>query len=176
MITLQMVHMTGKPPSPLPKAFNHATSEFSTCSTDFNETAWGNQTQGFIKLINKQLRPGSYNKIVMGAWDITKKSHSVVCTKEVIDLMGDEPPDEFAMLINVPSDDDGLEDRKIPIIKNHHVEHKTGPNIISNTKQVENTWQTLDGMSHMETGVYMGTWTILVFLRMRMMGKSWIIF
>ena len=90
--------------------------------------------------------------------------------------MGDEPPDEFAMLIDIPLDDDKLEDRKIPIVKNHHMECKMGHNIISNTKQVENTWQTLDGMSHMETGVDMETWTILVFLRMRMMGKSWIIF
>ena len=100
---------------------------------------WGDQTQGFVKLINKQLRPESYNKIVMGAWDIAKKSCSVVCTEEVIDLMGDEPPDGFAMLINVPSDDDRLEDRRIPIIKNHHVEHKMGPNIISNTEQAANT-------------------------------------
>ena len=128
-----MVHTPGKPPSPLLKAFNHATGEFSTCSTGFNETTWGNQTRGFVKLINKQLRPGSYDKIAVGAWDITKKSHSVVCTEEVIDLMGDEPPDEFAMLI------DELEDRKIPIIKNHHMECKMGPNIISNTEKAANT-------------------------------------
>ena len=82
--------------------------EFSTCSTGYNETTWGDQTQGFIKLINKQLRLESYNKIVVGAQDITKKSHSVICTKEVIDLMGDEPTDEFAMLIDIPSDDDNL--------------------------------------------------------------------
>ena len=30
-------------------------------------------------------------------------------------------------------------DLKIPIIKNHHMEHKTGPNIISITEQVANT-------------------------------------
>ena len=53
--------------------------------------------------------------------------------------MGDEPADEFAMLINVPSDDDKLEDRKIPIIKNHHMECKMGPNIIRNTEQLANT-------------------------------------
>ena len=134
-----MVRTTGKPPSPLPKTFNHATGEFSTRSTGFNETAWGDQTRGFVKLINKQLRPESYDKIVMGAWDIAKKSRGVVCTEEVIDLTGDEPPDEFAMLINIPSDDDKLEDRKIPIIKNHCMEHKMGSNIISNTEQAANT-------------------------------------
>ena len=136
MITLQMVCTTAKLPSPLLKAFNHATGEFSTHLTGFNKTAWGNQTWGFVKLINKQLRLESYDKIVMQVWDIAKKSHSVVCTEEVIDLMGNEPPDEFAMLIDIPSDDDELEDRKIPIVKNHHTECKMGPNIISNTKQV----------------------------------------
>ena len=89
---------------PTPEAFNHSTGEFSTHSTGFNETAWGDQTQGFIKLINKWLRPGSYDKIVMGAQDITERSHSVVCTEEVIDLMGNEPPDEYTMLIDIPSD------------------------------------------------------------------------
>ena len=79
--------------------FNHATGKFSTHSTGFNKTAWGDQTQGFINLINKQLRPGSYDKIVMGAWDITKKSCSVVCTEEVIDIMGNEPPDEYTCLL-----------------------------------------------------------------------------
>ena len=43
------------------------------------------------------------------------------------------------MLIDIPSDDDELEDRKIPIIKNHHAECQMGPNIISNTKQMANT-------------------------------------
>ena len=55
----------------------------------------------------------------MGAQDITERSHSVVCTEEVIDLTGDEPPDEFAMLIDVSSDDDGLED-------SHHQEPSHG--------------------------------------------------
>ena len=53
--------------------------------------------------------------------------------------MGDKSPDEFAMLINIPSDYDKLEDRKIPIIKNHCMERKMGPNTISNTKQAANT-------------------------------------
>ena len=155
-----MVRTTGKPPSPLPKAFNHATGEFSTRSTGFNETAWGDQTRGFVKLINKQLRPESYDKIVMGAWDIAKKSRGVVCTEEVIDLTGDEPPDEFAMLIDIPSDDDELEDRKIPIVKNHRTERKMGPNIISNTEQAANTgWDESygdrDGYGDMDnTGIF----------------------
>ena len=89
--------------------------------------------------------------------------------------MGDEPLDEFAMLIDIPLDDDKLEDRKIPIVKNHHAECKMGPNIINNTK-IPSRQQILDSMSHMEMGMDMGTRTILVFLRMRMMGKSCIIF
>ena len=45
-----------------------------------------------MRLINKKLKPDSYDKIVAGAQDVVKKTHDTVCTKEVIDLTGDEPP------------------------------------------------------------------------------------
>lgn len=114
-----MIYTTGKPPSPLPKAFNRSTGEFSTRSTGFNDSAWGDQTRGFIKLISKNLRPESYNKIVAGAHDIAKKTRGAIGAKEIIDLTADEPPDEFAMLVDIPSDDD--EDSKIGIIESGRV-------------------------------------------------------
>ena len=40
---------------------------------------------------------------------------SSICTEEVIDPTSYEPPEEFATLVDLPSDE---EDRKIVIIKN----------------------------------------------------------
>ena len=74
--------------------------------------------------------------------------------------MGDKSPDKFAMLINIPSDYDKLEDRKIPIIKNHHMERKMGSNTISNTKQAANigwdeSYGDWDGYKDMDnTGIF----------------------
>ena len=164
-----MVRTTHKLPSPLLKAFNCATGEFSTHSTGFNETTWGDQTWGFIKLINKQLRLERYDKIVVGVWDIAKKSCSVVCTEEVIDLMGNEPPDEYTMLIDIPSD---LKIGRFPWSRTIMQNIKW----VLTSSAILSRQQTLDGMSHMETGMDTGTWTILVFLGMRMMGKTLIIF
>ena len=51
----------------------------------------------------------------MGAKEITKKTCSSVHTKEVIDLTFDKPPEEFAMLVDIPSDE---EDSEIVVVKN----------------------------------------------------------
>ena len=49
--------------------------------------------------------------------DIAKKTHKTIHTDEVIDLTTDEPPEEFVMLVDIPSDDENetmdLEDVKI---------------------------------------------------------------
>ena len=108
-ITLQMICNTGKPPSQLPKAFNGSTSKFSTHSTGFNDSAWDGQTQEFVKLINKRLRPKSYDNIVTGTQDFAKKTCRAIQTEEIIDLTTDELPDEFAMLIDVPLDDEDID-------------------------------------------------------------------
>ena len=110
-----MIHNTGKPPSPLPKSFNNLTGKFSTQGTGFNNLSWGEQTHGLIKLIVHKLRQESFDKVVAGAKEITKKTHSSIHIKEVIDLTSDEPPEEFAILIDLPSDE---EDSKIVVIKN----------------------------------------------------------
>ena len=70
--------------------------KFLTHLTSFNDSSWGNQTRGFIKLISKKLRLESYDKI--------------------IDLTADEPSDEFVMLVDVSLDDN--KDSKIAIIEN----------------------------------------------------------
>ena len=129
-----MIHSTG---SPLPKAFNHSTGEFSTHSTGFNDSSWGNETRGLIQLINKKLRPESYDKIVAGAEDIAKQTHGPICDGEIIDLM-DEPPNEFTMLVDIPSDDDD-NDSNIVIIKNDCVGCETHPVNNINDKQAVNT-------------------------------------
>ena len=59
-------------PSRPPKAFNGSTGKFLTHSTGFNDSAWGDQTREFVKLINKRLRPKSYNNIVAGTQDFVK--------------------------------------------------------------------------------------------------------
>ena len=70
----------------------------------------------------------------MGAKDIAIKTCGAVHAEDVIDLMADEPPEEFAMLVDIPLDD---EDSEIDFIKNSHVECSAGlaDNI---TKQVMN--------------------------------------
>ena len=96
----------GKPPSQLWKTFNGSSGEFSTHSTGFNDSSWGDQMREFIKLINKRLRPESYDNIAAGAQDIVKKTQRAIQTEEIIDLTNDELLDEFAMLVDVPSDED----------------------------------------------------------------------
>ena len=51
----------------------------------------------------------------MGAKEITKKTCSSIRTEEVIDLTSDEPPEEFAMIVDHPSDE---EDSEIVVVKN----------------------------------------------------------
>ena len=130
-----MIFSTSKLLSPLSKALNHSTGEFSTHSTGFNNSLWGNQTRGLIKLINKKLRLESYDKIVAGAQDITKKNCGPIRAEEIIDLTADEPPDEFVMLVDIPSNDDD-DDSKIAIIKSDCVGCETHPVNNINNKQV----------------------------------------
>ena len=41
------------------------------------------------------------------------KTHKTICTDEVIDLTTDEPPVEFMMIVDIPSDNkDEIEDQK----------------------------------------------------------------
>ena len=110
-----MICNTGKPPSPLPKSLNNSTGKFSTWGTGFNDSSWGEQTHGLIKLIVHKLWQESFDKVVVSAKEIAKKTCSSIHTKEVIDLTSDEPPEEFAMLIDLPSDE---EDSKIVVVKN----------------------------------------------------------
>ena len=110
-----MIHHTGKPPSPLPKSFNNSTGKFSTQGTGFNESSWGEQTRGLVKLIVHKLWQESYDKVVAGAKEIVKRTHSSVHTKEVIDFTSDEPPDECAMIVDLPLDE---EDSNMVVVKN----------------------------------------------------------
>ena len=70
-----------------------------------------------LLLITLKLRVESYDKIVVGAMDIAKKTCKTIHTDEVIDLTTDRPPEEFAMIVDIPSDDENktmdLEDVKI---------------------------------------------------------------
>ena len=68
--------------------------------------SWGDQMREFIKLINKRLRPESYDNIIAGAQDIAKKTQRAIQTEEIIDLTNDELLDEFVMLVDVPLDED----------------------------------------------------------------------
>ena len=97
------------------KSLNNLTSKFSTWGTGFNDSSWGEQTHGLIKLIVHKLQQESFDKVVAGAREITKKTHSSICTKEVIDHTSDKPPKEIAMLVDLPSDE---EDSKIVVVKN----------------------------------------------------------
>ena len=53
----------------------------------------------------------NYDKVISGV----KKTCSSICTKEVIDLTTDEPPDEFAMIVDLPSD---KEDSNMVVVNN----------------------------------------------------------
>ena len=112
-ITLKMIHHTGKPPSPLPRSFNNSNSKFSTWGTGFNESSCSEQTHGLIKFIVHKPWQESYNKVVAGAKQIVK-THSSVHTEEVIDLTSDKPPDEFAMIVDLPLD---KEDGNMVVVK-----------------------------------------------------------
>ena len=57
----------------------------------------------------------NYDKVVAGAKEIIKRTHSSIHTKEVIDLTSDEPPNEFAMIVDLPSDE---EDSNMVVVKN----------------------------------------------------------
>ena len=118
-ITLEMICDTGKSPSPLPKSSNNSTSEYSNQRTGFNELSWGEQTHGLVKLIVHKLWPESYDKVIVGAREIVKRTHSSICTEEVIDLTTDEPPDKFAMVTDLPSD----EDSEMDVVKNEPENH-----------------------------------------------------
>ena len=110
-----MIHHTGKPPSPLPKSFNNSTGKFSTKGTGFNESSWGEQTCGLVKLIVHELWQENYNKVIAGAKEIVKRTRSSLHTKEVIDLTSDEPANEFAMIVDLPSD---KENGNMVVVKN----------------------------------------------------------
>ena len=85
--------------------------------TGFNDISMGKITCKLVLLITLKLRVESYDKIVAGAMDIAKKTHKTIRTDEVVDLTTDEPPEEFAMIVDIPSDDENeitdLEDVKI---------------------------------------------------------------
>ena len=114
-----MICDTGKPPSPLPKSFNNSTGKYSNWGTGFNKSSWGEQTCRLVKLIVHKLWPESYDKVIVGVREIVKRTHSSVHTEEVIDLTTDEPPDEFAMIIDLPSDEDSETD----VVKNEPENH-----------------------------------------------------
>ena len=102
-----MIHATGKVPSPLPKSLNQSTGKYSTQATGFNDASSGENTCSLVKLITHKLRPESYDKIVEGARAFAKKTRGVIQSDEVIDLTADEPPTEFAMIVDLPTDDEG---------------------------------------------------------------------
>ena len=102
-----MIHAAGKVPSPLPKSLNQSTGKYSTQATGFNDASLGENTCSLVKLITHKLRPESYDKIVEGARAFAKKTHGVIQSDEVINLTADEPPTEFAMIIDLPTDDEG---------------------------------------------------------------------
>ena len=102
-----MIHATGKVPSPLPKSLNQSTGKYSTQATGFNDASSGENTRSLVKLITLKLRPESYDKIVEGARAFAKTTRGVIQSDEVIDLTADEPPTEFAMIVDLPTDDEG---------------------------------------------------------------------
>ena len=115
VITLEMICNTGKPPSPLLKSFNQCTGKYSTQGTGFNDSSWGEQTHGLVKLIVHKLWPESYDKVIAGATEFDKKTHISVHTKDIINLTNDKPLEEFAMVVDLPSDED---DNKLVIAIN----------------------------------------------------------
>ena len=56
----------------------------------------------------------------MGVREIVKRPCSSVCTEEVIDPTTDEPPDKFAMVVDLPSDE---EDSEMDVVKNEPENH-----------------------------------------------------
>ena len=56
----------------------------------------------------------------MGVREIVKRTCSSVHTEEVIDLTTDEPPDEFMMVIDLPSDE---KDSETDVVKNEPENH-----------------------------------------------------
>ena len=76
------------------------------------------------------LQPESYNKIVTGAKAIAVKTRRATHTDNVIDLMVDELPAEFAMLVDNPSDDeDGDNKGKVRFEGNNSIKVKGDNNI-----------------------------------------------
>ena len=71
---------------------------------------------------------------------MTSPKKLMVCGEEIIDLTGDEPPVEFTILMDIPSDDD--KDSKIAIIENNCVGYDI------NTKQVANAGGGESGNEH----------------------------
>ena len=110
-ITLEMIQTTGKAPTRLPKTLNQSTGKYSTWATGFNDVSCGELTHTLLKLITVVLRPESYDKIVVGAKAITAKTRRATHTDNVIDLTADEPPAEFAMLVDNLSDDEDRDDK-----------------------------------------------------------------
>ena len=92
-ITLKMIHNTGKPSSPLPQTLNNSMDKFSAQGTGFNESSWGEQTHGLIKLIVYRIQQVSYDKVIAAVKEIIKKTHGSTHTEEVIDLTTDESPE-----------------------------------------------------------------------------------
>ena len=105
-ITLEMIQTTGKAPTRLPKTLNQSTGKYSTRATGFNDVSCGELTHTLLKLITVVLQPESYDKIVVGAKAIAVKTRRATQADNVIDLTADEPPAEFAMLVDNPSDDE----------------------------------------------------------------------
>ena len=70
----------------------------------------GKLTCTLLKLITFVLQPESYDKIVTGAKEIAVKTCRATHADNVIDLTVDEPPAEFTMLVDNPSDDEDRDD------------------------------------------------------------------
>ena len=66
----------------------------------------GKQTCRLVKLIVHRLWQESYDKVIAAVREIIKKTCGSTHTEEVIDLTTDKPPEEFAMLIDLPLDEE----------------------------------------------------------------------
>lgn len=129
-ITLEMIQTTSKAPTQLPKTLNQSTGKYSTQETGFNDVSCSELTCTLLKLITVMLQPESYNKIVTGAKAIAVKTRRATHTDNVIDLMVDELPAEFAMLVDNPSDDeDGDNKGKVRFEGNNSIKVKGDNNI-----------------------------------------------
>ena len=105
-----MIQTTGKAPTQLPKTLNQSTGKYSTQATGFNDVSCGELTHTLLKLITFVLWPESYDKIVAGAKAIAAKTCRATHADNVIDLTVDEPPVEFVMLVDNPSDNEDRDD------------------------------------------------------------------